>query len=120
MRLGRGAFRAMSGHEGDHPEARASQSDRLEGNDSLQVCCQLKSPLRSSAQTATGRGQVHHGLPTCRTGATATKRKVEQWSDEQMHAAIVAVERGAKVRAPARNFDIPANTLADHVNGRIL
>ena len=37
-----------------------------------------------------------------------------------MHAAIVAVERGAKVQAAPRNFDIPASTLADHINGRIL
>ena len=37
-----------------------------------------------------------------------------------MAAAMAAVERGGKIRAVARNFDIPASTLADHVNGRIL
>ena len=37
-----------------------------------------------------------------------------------MHAAIAAVERGAKIRAVARDFDIPASTLGNHVNGRIL
>ena len=37
-----------------------------------------------------------------------------------MQAAVLAVERGAKVRAGARHFDILASTLADHVNGRIL
>ena len=33
---------------------------------------------------------------------------------------MVVVERGAKIRAIARNSDIPASTFANHVNGRIL
>ena len=37
-----------------------------------------------------------------------------------MSAAIASVERGAKIKAVARNFDVPASTLVDHVNGRIL
>ena len=37
-----------------------------------------------------------------------------------MQAAISAVERGAKIRAIARDFDIPQSTLGDHVNGRVL
>ena len=97
LRLRGGAFGATSGRSGDHPGARALQSDRLEGGCSLQVRSQLHSPLRNFAETAIGRSQVHHVLPTYRTGATATKCKVGQWSDKQMHAAIVAVERGAKV-----------------------
>ena len=81
---------------------------------------QHESPPRKSAQTTTSFGQVHHGLPTYRSGTSAPKRKVGQWTDEQMHAAIATVERGVKVRAIAQNFDILVNTLADHVNGRIL
>ena len=115
-----GAFHVTLGREGDHPGARAWQSDRQEGNGNLQVRFQHESPPRSSAQTATGFGQVHHRLPTYRSGTSARKHKVGQWTNEQMYAAITTVERGAKVRAVARNFDIPASTLADHVNGRIL
>ena len=33
---------------------------------------------------------------------------------------MAVVERGAKIKVVARNFDILASTLADHVNGRIL
>ena len=33
---------------------------------------------------------------------------------------MALVERGAKIRGIARNFDIPANTLIDHMHGRIL
>ena len=33
---------------------------------------------------------------------------------------MAAIERGVKIRAVARNFDIPASTLANHMNGRIL
>ena len=120
MCLGEGAFCATPGSEGDHPRARVWRSKRLEGNGSLQVYFQHKNPFRNTAQRATDSGQMHHGLPTCRSGISAPKQKVGQWTDAQMHAAIAAVERGAKVRAIARIFDIPTNTLADHVNGRIL
>ena len=34
------------------------------------------------------------------------KRKVEQWSNAQMQATVAVVERGSKVRAVARMFDI--------------
>ena len=37
-----------------------------------------------------------------------------------MNAAMVAIERGGKIRAVARNFGIPPSTLADHVHGTIL
>ena len=37
-----------------------------------------------------------------------------------MSAAMASVERGGKIRAIARNFDILASTLANHVHGRIL
>ena len=37
-----------------------------------------------------------------------------------MTAAMAAIKRGGKIRALARNFDIQASTLADHVNGRVL
>ena len=72
------------------------------------------------AQLPEDSGQVHHHVPTCRSETSASKRKVGQWSDAQMHAIVAAVERGAKIRAVARDFDIPTSTLGDHVNGRIL
>ena len=73
-----------------------------------------RSPVRSDM----GQGQRSSriGEPASKFG----KRKVGQWSDAQMAAAMAAVERGGKIRAVARNFDIPANTIADHVNGRVL
>ena len=113
-------FRETQGPEGDHPRARAWRSKRLEGNGSLQVHLEQESPPRNSAQRATDSCPPQHGLPTCRSSTSAPKHKVEQWTDAQMHVAMAAVERGAKLRAIARNFDIPASTLADHVNGKIL
>ena len=65
-------------------------------------------------------GQPQLRASACIPLSSASKRKVGQWTDAQMSGAMAAVERGAKIRAVARNFDIPANTLADHMNGRIL
>ena len=69
------------------------------------------------------RSDVGQGQRSSRTGQPASrfgKRKVGQWSDAQMAAAMAVVEGGGKIRAVARNFDIQASTLADHVNGRVL
>ena len=101
LHIGGGAFRPTLARMGDHAGARAMQTDGVDGGCSLQVRSQLRSPPYSSPDTATRQGQVHLGQHTCRTSATATKRKVGQWSDDQMHAAILALERGAKVQAAA-------------------
>ena len=48
------------------------------------------------------------------------KRKIAQWTHEQMMAAIAAVEGGQSIRVVARNFDIPQSTLLDYLHGKIL
>ena len=77
-------------------------------------------PRCHSSTLRSDRGQLQLRAGACMPSSSAPKRKVGQWTDAQMSAAMAAVERGAKIRAVARNFDIPASTLVDHVNGKIL
>lgn len=42
----------------------------------------------------------------------------QNWSLEQLNNAITAVRSGAKIRAAARNFNIPESTLRDHLKQR--
>ena len=86
----------------------------------LQVHFGGRSPPRHSAIDPADPAPVPHNVLACRSEGTGPKRKVGQWTDAQMHVAIAAVERGAKIKAVARDFDIPQSTLGDHMNRRVL
>ena len=79
-----------------------------------------------SGNNSTKGGSATTSPPTSRGNRGARsqseirgKEKVGQWTDQQMSAALAAVERGNKVRAAAHHFDIPQSTLANYVDGRI-
>ena len=73
----------------------------------LQVHFEGRSPPHHSAVDPVDSAPLPHSVPAYRSERTAPKRKVGQWTDAQMQADIAAMERGAKIRAVARDFDIP-------------
>ena len=58
--------------------------------------------------------RIERPMPTSRP---SVKRK--QWTNEQMAAAMKAVEDGGSVRGAARNHGVPYSTLKDRVSGRV-
>jgi hypothetical protein len=63
-------------------------------------------------ELAVNGGQRHTGL--------GRHRLVGLWTDEQLAAAMRAVDLGEKVQQVARLFDIVASSLFDHINGKTL
>ena len=54
------------------------------------------------------------------TSASGDRRKMIQWSNESMEAAMEAVSGGEmSVSAAAKRFDVPRKTLDDRVKGRV-
>lgn len=65
--------------------------------------------------------------PSMDFGGTSTQRAPAQrrrrtglWTDGQLQAAIAAIDSGAKLKAVARDYSIPASSLRDHIYGKTL
>ena len=52
--------------------------------------------------------------------ASRSRKRTGLWTDSQLQAAIAAIDAGNRISTVARDFDIPASSLRDHINGRTL
>ena len=74
-----------------------------------------KMPRKGARKRLTRRKRrIERPMPASRPSA---KRK--QWTNEQMVAAMKAVEDGGPVRGAARDHGVPYSTLKDRVSGRV-
>lgn len=73
-------------------------------------------PRRGVRKCVTKRKTKPHAIapPTSRP---STKRL--QWSNEQMEAAMKAVESGSGINQAARDHGVPKSTLKDRISGKV-
>ena len=119
VQLGGGAF-VQTHHWQGSWDATGREAVRQDGTATFEPHAHDVTLGHSSSSLGFDPQQPHYCQGICRPSSSASKRKVGQWIDAQMSAAMVVIERGMKIRAVAKNFDIPVSTLVDHMNGRIL